>query len=160
MKVRFAAVAVAGTMFAAGCSGGSAPKRDVGVTSPPPSTAGRRLPYASAPTVEHPLPESVLSAHPCDGALTPDQPRRILAQTPQGEREDLDALGAQCRWTNSDAGAIVSVLYSTKTSDGLSAFYANTKPKSAVWQPLPPMRSLPAVGHSTFSSEGPSRSAR
>ncbi|MGW4398548.1 DUF3558 domain-containing protein [Amycolatopsis nivea] len=157
MKVRFAsltAVAVVGTMFTAGCSIGSTPQRDAGAVSPPPSAVGKTLPYAGAPKVEHPLPESVLSAHPCDGALTPDQLRRILDQTPKGERDDWDALGAQCHWINSDAGAIVSVLYGTKAPDGLSAVYANTKPKSSVWLPLPPVRSFPAVAHSTYGPEG------
>lgn len=41
------------------------------------------------------------------------------------------------------------------TSDGLSAVYENTKPKSAAWQPLPPVRSLPAVAHLTYSPERP-----
>lgn len=157
MKVRFAsvaAVAAVGATFVTGCSGGSAPTSDTGATSPSPSAAGKTLPYAGAPKVENPLKESVLSGHLCDGALSPAQLRRILNQVPRGERDDMDALGAQCHWTNSDAGAIVSVSYSTKTSDGLSAVYANTKPRSAVWQPLPPIQGLPAVAHSTYSAEG------
>ena len=60
-------------MFAAACLGDSTSSRNAGAMSPSPSAAGKTLPYAGAPKVEHPLPESVLSALPCDGALTPDQ---------------------------------------------------------------------------------------
>lgn len=157
MKVRFAtlaAVAVAGTVFAAGCSGGSTPSKGMGAANPSPSVAGKTLPYAGAPKVEHPLPGSVLSAHPCDSALTPDQVGEALTQKLRGEHDDKPELGAQCHWTNSDVGAGVSVIYVTKVSDGLSAVYANTKPKSKVWRPLPPIQEHPAVAHSTYGAEG------
>ncbi|MER6760561.1 DUF3558 domain-containing protein [Amycolatopsis sp. NPDC000673] len=147
-------IAVVGATFVAGCSGSPTPAPDLGATRPSPPATGKPLPYAGAPKVGHPLPESVLSAHPCDSALTAEQVSGILAQTPQGEHDDIDALGAQCHWTNIDAGAIVTVLYGTKTSDGLSAVYANTKPRSTMWQPLPPVHGLPAVAHSTYSAEG------
>ncbi|MGW7534615.1 DUF3558 domain-containing protein [Amycolatopsis sp. NPDC054798] len=157
MKVRFAsvaAVAAVGATFVAGCSGGSVPTSDTGAMSPLPSAAGKTLPYAGAPKVEHPLPESVLSTHPCDSALTPDQVGEALSKIPRGEHDDKPELGAQCHWTNSDVGAGVSVIYVTKVSDGLSAVYANTKPQSTVWHPLSSMQGLPAVAHSTYSTEG------
>ncbi|MFE3173533.1 DUF3558 domain-containing protein [Amycolatopsis sp. NPDC059090] len=159
MRARFfpwvAGAGVATTLVAA-CAGGSAPSppsSSAGVPSSP-SETGKTLPYAGAPKVESPLPDSVLSGHPCDGGLTPEQVGQILNQKPQGEHDDEAALGSQCHWTNSDAGAIVSVLYSTKTSDGLSAVYANTKPKSTVWRSLPAVQGFPAVAHSTYSTEG------
>ncbi|WP_409183259.1 DUF3558 domain-containing protein [Amycolatopsis sp. VS8301801F10] len=140
----------------AGCSGGPAPSPASSSGGVPASSAGtgKTLPYAGAPKVDSPLPDSALSGHPCDSGLTPDQLGRILNQKPQGVHDDEAALGAQCHWKNSDAGAIVSVLYSTKTADGLSAVYANTKPKSTVWRPLSPVQGFPAVAHSTYSAEG------
>ncbi|MFD2473063.1 DUF3558 domain-containing protein [Amycolatopsis silviterrae] len=152
----WAAGAGAAIALVSACSGGSVPNPASSSAAAPssPSATGKTLPYAGAPKVESPLPDSVLSSHPCDGGLTPDQVGRILSQKPQGEHGDEAALGAQCHWTNSDAGAIVSVLYSTKTADGLSEVYANTKPKSTVWRPLPPVQGFPAVAHSTYSAGG------
>ncbi|WP_406640961.1 DUF3558 domain-containing protein [Amycolatopsis sp. WGS_07] len=157
MKARFVLLAaVAAAVVVSGCSGGSASGGSPGSASAPASSssAGKALPYAGAPKVENPLPDSVLSVHPCDSALTPEQVGKALTQRPLGEHDDKPELGAQCHWTNSEVGAGVSVIYVTKVLDGLSAVYANTKPQSTVWRPLPSVQGLPAVAHSTYSSEG------
>ncbi|MFB9931069.1 DUF3558 domain-containing protein [Amycolatopsis halotolerans] len=159
MKAQFVAVAagvVAAVACVSGCSGGSGSGGSPASVSAPvsPSGTGKTLPYAGAPKVENPLPDSVLSAHPCDSALTPDQVGAALTQKPRGEHDDKPELGAQCHWINSDVGAGVSVIYVTKVTDGLSAVYANTKPQSTVWRPLSPIQGLPAVAHSTYSTEG------
>ncbi|MGW4398549.1 DUF3558 domain-containing protein [Amycolatopsis nivea] len=159
MKGKFAKVSVgiaATVMLAAGCSGGSTP-------APPPvlpgipgssSAAGKSLPYAGAPKVENPLPDSVLSTHPCDSAFTSGQVLEILGKEVPGKHADNSSLGAQCHWLNSDSGAVLTVLYVTKVSDGLSAVYANSKPQSTVWRPLPLTQGLPAVAHSSYGAKG------
>lgn len=157
MKLRNCLLAV-GVLVAAvlvvGCSGGSTPKpsSDSSGSSVSPSTTGKTLPYAGAPKVEHPLPESVLSGHPCDGALTAAQINAIFKMQPQGVRADIPALGPECKWVNEDTGSLVLVLYTTK-ADGLSAVYANTKGMAKVWRPLPPVQGLPAVAHSTAGDQ-------
>ncbi|WP_370940330.1 DUF3558 domain-containing protein [Amycolatopsis sp. cg13] len=158
MKARMllvAAGAVAVNALVAACSGGSAPNPTPGSgsASAPSSAAEKTLPYAGAPKVNNPLPVSVLSGHPCDEALTPDQVGRILVQKPQGKHDDEPSLGPQCHWLNSDAGAVATVMYVTKVSDGLSAVYANSKPQSTLWRPLPPIQGFPAVAHSNLSKD-------
>nr|WP_084470449.1 DUF3558 domain-containing protein [Amycolatopsis benzoatilytica] len=140
----------------AGCSGGSAAGHasaavEAATSSAPPA---KTLPYAGAPKVQDPLPDSVVSGHPCDGALTSAQVEKLLSKELPGDHDDQAALGPQCHWINSDVGAGVSVLYATKVSDGLSAVYSNTKPQATVWRPLPLIMGLPAVAHSTYGNGG------
>ncbi|ATY16134.1 DUF3558 domain-containing protein [Amycolatopsis sp. AA4] len=142
-------------MFAAGCSGGStpAPPAGSGPSSAQSSAPEKTLPYGGAPKVERPLPASVLSTHPCDSALTPDQVASLLGRARQGMHKDDPSLGAECQWSNDETGALATVLYATKLSDGLSAVYANSKPQATLWRELPPVRGFPAVAHSTFKQE-------
>ncbi|MFE3780313.1 DUF3558 domain-containing protein [Amycolatopsis sp. NPDC059090] len=143
-------------MFVAGCAGGSAASTASGPASDrvPSSSAGKALPYAGAPKVENPLPASVLAGHPCDSAFAPGQVGHILGKELQGRHADNGSLGAQCHWVNSGSGAALTVLYVTEASDGLSALYANSKPQSTVWRPLPAVRGLPAVAHSAYGPKG------
>ncbi|MGW4398550.1 DUF3558 family protein [Amycolatopsis nivea] len=60
-------------------------------------------------------------------------------------------LGPQCHWLNSDAGAVATAMYVTKASDGLGAGYANLKPHSTAWRPLPDIQGFPAVAHLNLS---------
>lgn len=141
MKLRnysLAVGAMAAAVLVVGCSGGSTPNPPVDSSGPAASSsaAGKTLPYAGAPKVEKPLPESVLSGHPCDGALTAAQINEIFKTQPQGVHADIPALGSECKWLNEDTGAVVLVLYTTK-ADGLSAVYANTKGLAKVWRQLP-----------------------
>lgn len=96
----------------------------------------------------------MLAGDPCDGALTPAQLTEILNQQPPGKHNDDPSLGPACQWPNSETGALVTVAYTTKVTDGLSTLYANTKPKATVWRPLPLIQGFPAVAHSTFSQQG------
>ncbi len=99
------------------------------------------------------MPASVLSTHPCDSALTPDQVGSLLGQKRQGTHKDEPSLGSECQWPNEETGALATVLYATKLSDGLSAVYANSKPQATLWRQLPPVQGFPAVAHSTFKQE-------
>jgi hypothetical protein len=127
--------------LAAGCSGKPAAAP---TNTPSPSPTGETLPHSGAPKVEHPLPESVLSGDPCQGALTPDQLQQILGTAPQGEPDSTAGLGPSCDW---HADASVSVSYVTQDHQGLSAVYKNTKPQAAVWRVLPLIQGFPAVGY-------------
>ncbi|MYW90560.1 DUF3558 domain-containing protein [Amycolatopsis rubida] len=142
-------------MLAAGCSGGPTPVQPTGSPSSQPQTSapGKTLPYGGAPKVEHPLPASVLSTHPCDSALTPGQVGSLLGRNRQGAHRDEPSLGAECQWSNDETGALATVLYATKLSDGLSAVYANSKPQATLWRQLPLVQGFPAVAHSTFKQE-------
>lgn len=158
MKLRFYSLAVgamAAAVLVAGCSGGSTPSppSDSPGSSASPSATGKTLPYAGAPKVEKPLPGSVLSGHPCDGALTAAQINEIFRMQPPGVHTDIPALGPECKWLNEDTGALVQVLYTVK-ADGLSAVYANTKGLAKVWRPIPSVQGFPAVAHSTSSDQG------
>ncbi|WP_409466735.1 DUF3558 domain-containing protein [Amycolatopsis sp. GA6-003] len=157
MRMRFSVsvVSVVAAVLLTGCSGGSAPNPVPGATNAPPSSSatGKALPYAGAPKVEHPLPESVLAVHPCDGALTPEQVKTLLGKPTQGEHADNPALGTECHWGNRDTGSLATVIYSTKVADGLSAAYANTKPQATIWRPLAPIQGLPAVAASVYKQQ-------
>ncbi|WP_328608230.1 DUF3558 domain-containing protein [Amycolatopsis sp. NBC_00345] len=132
--------------LAAGCSG----KPAAAPASTPPSPVGEALPHSGAPKVDHPLPESVLSGDPCQGALTPDQLKQILGTAPQGKPDSTAGLGPDCDW---HADAAVSVSYTTQDHQGLSAAYKNAKPKVTLWRVLPPIQGFPAVGYADKQGE-------
>ncbi|WP_143132571.1 DUF3558 domain-containing protein [Amycolatopsis rubida] len=101
MKVKFASLSAgiaATVVLVAGCSGGSTPSLPPVLSDIPGSSsaAGKTLPYAGAPKVENPMPDSVLSTHPCDGAFTSGQVREILGKEIPGKHADNASLGAQC----------------------------------------------------------------
>jgi hypothetical protein len=87
----------------------------------------------------------VLNGDPCE-ALTPEQISQALGQPEQG-KPDSDATGPVCSWANVNSSAQISVTYVTKTHAGLSAVYANVKPKTAAWKELSPIDEFPAVAH-------------
>ncbi|MFI5612520.1 DUF3558 domain-containing protein [Amycolatopsis sp. NPDC051903] len=140
--------AAAALAVVSGCSDGSAATP----ASAPQSPAAAALPHSGAPKVEHPLPASVLSGDPCHDALTSDQLKQILGTAPTGKRDDSSGIGPACDW---NAAALVSVSYATKTHQGLTSVYANTRPKARVWKELPPIQGFPAVAHSTYSDDTP-----
>lgn len=106
------------------------------------------LPYAGAPHVQNPLPRIVLSGDPCTDALTPERVQAAIGVVVPGEREDLPELGPACAWSNHDTGGAVGVAYTLNTHQGLSAVYANTRPRSQVWREVPPIQGFPAVAYS------------
>ncbi|WP_370964868.1 DUF3558 domain-containing protein [Amycolatopsis sp. cg9] len=112
------------------------------------------LPFAGAPTVTDPLPRSVLSGDPCTDALTPTQVVAALGAQITGKREDLAQVGPACGWFNPDTGGAVGVSYTLNIHTGLSAEYANTQPKSALWKELPPIQGFPAIAHAGTKATG------
>jgi hypothetical protein len=90
----------------------------------------------------------VLDGDPCTEALTPAQVRIAIGVDVPGKREDLDATGPACAWSNRDTGGAIGVSYTLSTHVGLSGVYANTQPASRVWRVLPPVQGFPSVAHS------------
>ncbi|RJQ84594.1 DUF3558 domain-containing protein [Amycolatopsis panacis] len=135
----------------AGCSSGSAAAP--ASTTPASSSADAALPHSGAPKVEHPLPASALSGQPCQEALTSDELKQILGMAPAGKPDNIPGLGRDCKWHNSDSGAVVGVGYDVETHGGLSIIYQNTKPQAKVWRELPPIQGFPAVAYMTSGSD-------
>ncbi|MFF0146821.1 DUF3558 domain-containing protein [Amycolatopsis sulphurea] len=133
-----------------GCTGGEPSAGTNG--TPSPSTQGKTLPYGGAPKVEHPLPASVLSGDPCQEGLTTQQLTEALGTPSAGRKKEVPVLGSTCTWDNDASGAQVSVGYTTKVPDGLSAVYSNTKKQAKLWRELPPIQGFPAVAGSTFDA--------
>lgn len=144
----FGAAAIA--IVAAGCTGAPTTTPAIPAT---PSISGPTLPHSGAPKVEHPLPASVLSGDPCQQALTPDQVKKVFGSVVPSKRDDLPSLGPACNWTNSDTGAVLGISYTTQVHDGLSAVYANTKPRASLWKELPPIQGFPAIADVAIGAE-------
>ncbi|MBE8519373.1 DUF3558 domain-containing protein [Amycolatopsis sp. H6(2020)] len=143
----------------AGCSGQGGSGTASGNALPASSwqnASSSSLPYAGAPKVPNPLPVSVLSGDPCTDALTPQQVLTAIGVDVAGRREDLPQLGPACAWTNHETRGAVGVGYTLNTHVGLSGVYANTKPKSPLWQELPPIQGFPAVAYAdSKGDQGP-----
>ncbi|WP_197318614.1 DUF3558 domain-containing protein [Saccharomonospora sp. NB11] len=107
--------------------------------------SGSVLPHSGAPAVANPLPESVLSDHPCD-VLTPEQVREALGSgVSTGSPSDLEQVGPGCDWGNTETLGGMQIGFSTVSRAGLSAQYANTKPQVAIFRELPSVGGFPAV---------------
>jgi hypothetical protein len=154
---RVSAVVGVGLVLAvAGCSegvdGDAAPTSEssVSVSASPSSSAqagGSELPHSGAPAVADPLPESALPSDPCE-VLTPQQVKEALGEgATEGERRDLDGLGPGCGWGNKKTFAVVQVGFDTVNRQGLSAAYANAKPRSAIFREVGPIEGFPAVAY-------------
>ncbi|WP_336158208.1 DUF3558 domain-containing protein [Amycolatopsis sp. VC5-11] len=138
-------VAAAGLLLAA-CSTptGGAPSP---ATSPPESSPNSpSLPYAGAPKVENPLPDSVISGSPCD-ALTPEQVKADVGHAADGQPDTLPGSGPSCNWFNS-AGANLAVFFTNKRHEGLSPYYSQTRKQMKRFDVLPPIQGYPAVAYS------------
>jgi hypothetical protein len=140
---------VASAVVVVGCSGKADPPTSIS-TQPSSSVSASQqaLPYAGAPKVSNPLPDSVLSGDPC-GALTAQQVRDALGIDIQGRRDSLPGIGPECIWSNVDSSAKVTVFFVTEPGKGLSDLYENSKPQSVVWRELPPVQGFPAVAYVT-----------
>ena len=154
---RVSAVVGVGLVLAvAGCSegvdGDAAPTSEssVSVSTVPSSSAqagGSELPHSGAPAVADPLPESALPSDPCE-VLTPQQVKEALGEgATEGESRDLDGLGPGCGWGNKKTFAVVQVGFDTVNRQGLSAAYANAKPRSAIFREVGPIEGFPAVAY-------------
>ena len=154
---RVSAVVGVGLVLAvAGCSegvdGAAAPTSEssVSVSASPSSSAqagGSELPHSGAPAVADPLPESALPSDPCE-VLTPQQVEEILGEgAAAGERRDLDGLGPGCDWGNQDTLGGFRVGFHTVARQGLSAPYANAKPRHSIFSEVGPVDRFPAVAY-------------
>ncbi|MCG3756678.1 DUF3558 domain-containing protein [Amycolatopsis sp. Poz14] len=144
MKSRIFLTAAAAGLLLAACSTptGGVPSP---ATSAPGSTSAGSLPYAGAPKVEHPLPDSIISGSPCD-ALTPEQVKADVGHAADGEPETLP-IGSSCTWSNT-AGASLGVFFTNKRHEGLSPYYAQTRKQMKRFDVLPPVQGYPAVAYS------------
>jgi hypothetical protein len=142
----------------AGCSGSSV---TTGTAAPAPggseSSSAQTLPYAGAPSVADPLPESVVAGDPCTDALTPAQVEDALGVKVPGTPGSTPGLGRKCDWSNVDTTAVVSVFFITETRQGLSVLYANVKPQAKVWNVLPEVQGFPAVAYLSADGGDPKR---
>ncbi|MFF0144606.1 uncharacterized protein DUF3558 [Amycolatopsis sulphurea] len=110
--------------------------------SSPDSTA---LPYAGAPKVENPLPDSVISGSSCD-ALTPEQVKKDVGHAATGQPDTLP-IGTSCNWFNT-AGANLAVYYTNNRHEGLSPYYDQTRNRMKRFDVLSPIQGYPAVAYS------------
>ncbi|UOZ08970.1 DUF3558 domain-containing protein [Amycolatopsis sp. WQ 127309] len=134
-----------------GCNG------EHGTATPAPTssatTPGSDVPDSGAPAVANPLPDQVLAGSPCDTALTAAQVSDFLGDTGPGKTEDAE-LGPLCQWdSTSGSGAGLTVGYDTKSDQGLSLAYKNTKPKSSLWKELSPVQEYPAIAYGDTSDK-------
>ncbi|MCP2256311.1 Protein of unknown function (DUF3558) [Prauserella aidingensis] len=155
MKRVIMGLAAGALLLTAGCSGeadghaeptggSSAPTSPAGASSSAPeSSTASDLPHSGAPEVTNPLPKTVLSGNPCD-ALAPEQIDAALGKAVAGEREDLSS-GPGCQWSRPEKFTSIGVEFSLGTGEGLSAHYANTQPKSAIFREAAPVGGFPAV---------------
>lgn len=147
--VAIVAVATLGTACSGESDGDAQPvASNSSVVEVPSSEAGTEgLPHSGAPAVANPLPESVLAGDPCADAVTEEQAKELLGDAVTHERADEERLGPGCNWTNSDSGAAFRLNYDTKSRQGLSGDYANSKPKMAIFNELEPIDGFPAVAY-------------
>ncbi|QWF85877.1 hypothetical protein HUW46_09357 [Amycolatopsis sp. CA-230715] len=110
-------------------------------------------PFAGAPKVTDPLPESALSGDPCE-ALTPPQIKDAIGNKVSQKRDDIPHIGSNCFWSAS-TGAAIAVTLDTEPQHGLSGLYANVQPKAEVWKVLPAIQGFPAVASVTPSGGSP-----
>ncbi|MBK1788511.1 DUF3558 domain-containing protein [Prauserella cavernicola] len=143
---RLVALAVCGAVVAAGCSGGTggeAVPTSESVT-PGSSASNPELPHSGAPEVTNPVPESALSAGPCE-ALTKQQIKQALGDGAAQGRSGENEVGPYCDWSDPATGGGFLLAFSTNLSQGLSAYYANTKAQTAIFREVDPIGGLPAV---------------
>lgn len=157
MKRTTIGLAAGALLLAAGCSGEAGGQAEpAGGPSAPTSSAATSgsapqsstsesssLPHSGAPRVADPLPESVLSDDACD-ALTTEQLSNALGKAAPGQPKGLP-IGPSCDWSNPESFTGITVAYSVESREGLSAQYANTKPKTPSFQETDPVLGFPAI---------------
>lgn len=149
--VPLVAVALASAACLTACSGvhesGGTPTP---VSAPSGSVAdGAGVPNNGAPKVENPLPDKVLSGSPCDSALTASQLSTYMGAGVDPAKPSEASLGATCQWGNKESGAALTVIYQTKSDQGISLSYASRKPQAKRWTELDPVQGYPAIGYAT-----------
>ena len=149
---RFSAVfalVCAGAGLLSACSGGTVggtPSPATGST--PASSSGAASSSAGSdgvPSVETPLPATVLDGSPCDSALTTAQVVSFIGTPKTPERDDTFGTGPACTWFSAnDANSQINVYYETKLGGGLDVIYRNVKPQAGRWEPTS-LQGYPAV---------------
>ncbi|WP_222844436.1 DUF3558 domain-containing protein [Saccharomonospora sp. CUA-673] len=110
-----------------------------------PASGDDGLPHSGAPAVTNPLPESVLSGHPCDEALTEDQAKELLGDAVQSKHEDMPEIGPGCNWSSPDSGAAFLLNYDTASHEGLSDSYKNAQSQVEIFNEIEPVGGFPAI---------------
>ncbi|MFI9450396.1 DUF3558 domain-containing protein [Amycolatopsis sp. NPDC052450] len=157
---RLAIPFAAATLFmVTACSSGGA---NLGNPTSPPTatpdvTSQQNLPYAGAPKVSTPLPESIFTGDPCADTLTPDQVLKAVGKPSETVRKDQDSIGPGCEWFNTSTTGQVIMRYATKLQGGLSAIYENVKPKAEIWKPIDLLQGFPAVAYVSPSGGSPDK---
>ncbi|GAA3586559.1 DUF3558 domain-containing protein [Amycolatopsis ultiminotia] len=145
MNLRAPLALLGAALLLAACSSTTA-----GTPSPAPSSstapASRVPPYAGAPKVENPLPDSVLAGDPCQ-ALTQEQIVSDVGPGITGKQESASGFGPTCDWPDSDAGSLLTVSFMTGQKLGLSALYDQTRKLMKRFDVLPPVQGYPAVAY-------------
>ncbi|WP_340681647.1 DUF3558 domain-containing protein [Amycolatopsis coloradensis] len=156
-QVIIIALGAATALTVAACSGSGATP---GTSTPAPPTtpaasSGQELPYAGAPKVSMPLPESIFSGDPCADTLNADQILKAVGKPSETKRVDADTVGPGCQWLNKSTTGQVTMRYATKLPGGLSAIYENVKPKAEIWKPISSLQGFPAVAYVSPSGGSP-----
>lgn len=153
MNRRFSAtvaLACAGAGLLAGCSGGTVAGSPIPASTSAPASTGAASTAASSgdvPTVQNPLPASVLDGSPCDSALTAEQVTSFIGPSDAPGPDDTFETGPACNWHSTDGvSGQISVYYDTKTGGGLNLDYKNTKPRASRWESTS-LQGYPAVAY-------------
>ncbi|MGY6653372.1 DUF3558 domain-containing protein [Amycolatopsis sp. TRM77291] len=151
-------LSVASLSVIAGCSGsGSGPGVTASNPTAPETAPERTLPYAGAPKVPAPFPESVFAGDPCADSLSAEQILQAVGKPSETKRKDADSIGPGCQWFNTVTTGQVIMAYATKLPNGLSAIYENVKPKAEVWKPIASLQGFPAVAYVSPSGGSPDK---
>lgn len=146
LRTPAAAFCVIASLSIAGCSGAEEPGTPItpGGSTAPPSPAGKQLPYAGAPTVENPLPASVMDRDPCT-VLPAEAVTELLSGPQPGERKDTE-VATFCSWSNGEKGSFVAIQLIHGAKDGLSQFYAK-KDEAAYFEAQQPIQGYPVAAY-------------
>jgi len=145
MKLCFPLVMLSSAALLAACSGTTGGTPTPAPSSSSSSPTGETPPYAGAPKVDAPLPDSVLAGSPCD-ALTPEQITKNFGTSVTGE-PSTSPLGTKCTWSAPHGGPVLVVFFTTKQKQGLSIVYKQIKPQMKRFDVLPPIQGFPAVAY-------------
>lgn len=164
---RYVVLAGASVLLVAGCASGATSGTPIAIStvvsgslSSAPAVAtssdGQGLPYAGAPKVTTPFPESLFSGDPCADSLTAQQINTAVGAPVETKRADESRIGPGCDWANTVTGGHVIMRYATKLPGGLSAIYKNVQPTALKWKPFA-LQGFPAVAYVGPSGGTPDR---
>ncbi|WP_329057751.1 DUF3558 domain-containing protein [Amycolatopsis sp. NBC_01480] len=150
MKFRKSLALLGSALLLSGCSDDTG-----GIATPAPSSlapVNLTPPYAGAPKVENPLPDSVISGDPCQDALTAEQVKTDVGSGITGKRDSLAGVGATCEWSDLQSGALLKIYFTTKTKLGISQYYDQTQKVAKRFEILQPIQGFPAVAYDTAAA--------